>query len=58
VGSLQCSPDFLAKFKRRRKEEWGMEWVKHEWSKNARWGRDQCVEALGRIIIIIFLYPR
>ena len=29
-----ASPDLLAKFKGRRREKWGMGWVKHWWSSN------------------------
>jgi len=37
VGS---SPDLLAEFKGRRKEELGREWVKQGWDNNRRRGRD------------------
>jgi len=37
VGS---SPDLLAEFKGRRKEELGSEWVKQGWDNNRRRGRD------------------
>jgi len=33
-------PVFLVKFKGRRIEEYGREWVKHGWSNNGRRGRD------------------
>jgi len=40
-------PDLIAKFKERRKEEEGREWVKHGWSTNGRRGRDGAGKGRG-----------
>ena len=41
MGSLQCFPDLLAKFKGIRKEQQGREWVKYGWKTNGRRERGQ-----------------
>jgi len=38
--AYSVSPDLIAKFQGRRKDEWGREWVKHGWSNNGRRGTD------------------
>jgi len=34
-------PDLLAKFKKRRKEDWERKWVRHEWVNNGRMERNE-----------------
>jgi len=45
--AYSASQDLLAKFKWRRKEEYGREWVKHGWSNNGKQRRDRGGKDIG-----------